>query len=64
MANNLFIETFEKCPILLNFKAGANFTFMAKKGQKIKKIILVVDDDKDIVQTIKGNLAGFSVISA
>lgn len=28
---------------------------MAKKDQKIKKIILIIDDDKDIVQTIKGN---------
>ena len=39
---------------------------MAKKGQKIKKIILVVDDDKDIVQTIKGNLEldGYEVLTA
>jgi len=39
---------------------------MAKKGQKIKKIILVVDDDKDIVQTIKGNLEldGYEVFTA
>ena len=39
---------------------------MANKGQKIKKIILVVDDDKDIVQTIKGNLEldGYEVFTA
>ncbi len=39
---------------------------MAKKGQKSKKIILVVDDDKDIVQTIKGNLEldGYEVFTA
>lgn len=39
---------------------------MANKGQKIKKTILVVDDDKDIVQTIKGNLEldGYEVFTA
>ncbi len=39
---------------------------MAKKGQKIKKIILIIDDDKDIVQTIKGNLEldGYEVFTA
>ena len=39
---------------------------MANKDQKIKKIILVVDDDKDIVQTIKGNLEldGYEVFTA
>ena len=39
---------------------------MAKKDQKIKKIILIIDDDKDIVQTIKGNLEldGYEVFTA
>jgi two-component system alkaline phosphatase synthesis response regulator PhoP/OmpR family response regulator RpaB len=39
---------------------------MANVSSKVKKSILVVDDDKDIVKTIKGNLEldGYEVLSA
>jgi len=39
---------------------------MNSEIQKPKKSILVVDDDKDIVKTIKGNLEldGYEVLSA
>ena len=39
---------------------------MTNTGQKIKNSILIIDDDKDIVQTIKGNLEldGYEVLTA
>jgi len=39
---------------------------MTNTGQKIKNSILIIDDDKDIVQTIKGNLEldGYKVLGA
>ena len=39
---------------------------MNRSPQKTRKTILVVDDDKDIVQTVKGNLEldGYEVLSA
>ncbi len=39
---------------------------MTNAGQKIKNNILIIDDDKDIVQTIKGNLEldGYEVLTA
>jgi len=46
--------------------SNANFAFMEKVSRRTQKTILVVDDDKDIARTIKGNLEldGYTVLSA
>lgn len=51
---------------MLQWQSNANVSFMSSASPITRKTVLVVDDDEDIVLTIKGNLEldGYEVLTA